>query len=280
MRVTFYGVRGSCPCSGPRYQQVGGNTSCVLVTVDGEPPLVLDLGTGLRVLGEDLMESGGSPEAPVRVHALLTHLHLDHILGLPFFAPLHTAHASLSVFGPRPEGDSLAHALRAAVRPPVFPVEVARPGGGVTVHEARARFELGGVVVRSAPVSHRGSTLGFRVEAGGRAIVYIPDHQAPRDRTAVPEAVRKLCDGADLLVHDAQYGEGEFQDKADWGHSTPEYALHVAATCSVSHLVLFHHDPSHTDADLAAHLDHARRLPQAARVQEITLASEGATIEV
>lgn len=287
MHVTFFGVRGSCPCAGLEYRRVGGNTSSVLVSVDGEPPLVLDLGTGLRALGESLQESGRYGR-PLEANALLTHLHFDHILGLPFFSPLHERGAHLTLFGPSPEGEFLRTALERAVRPPYFPVKMAEFGGEIEVRElsgfaepgAAEPIELGSLTVRAGRVPHPGNTLGYRIETGGRTLVYLPDHQAPSDRSTVPEEIRVLCDGADVLLHDAQYTDEEFETKPDWGHSTLGYAARVAAECGVGRLFLFHHDPSHTDRDLAALLRSVRRLPDARRLKEVTVAREGTTVDV
>lgn len=278
MRLTFFGVRGSCPCAGDVYRRVGGNTSCTLVSMSGEPPLLLDLGTGLRALGETLRRTAVSP---LRANALLSHLHLDHILGLPFFSPLHEPGARLSVYGPAQEGANLRDALVAAVRPPYFPVKMAEIGGELDVHEVGdGAFPVGRATVRAARVPHPGSTVGFRVEADGRSVVYLPDHQAPLDRTSVPESVVELCEGADVLLHDAQYDEDEFAAKPDWGHSTAAYAARVAAVAGVRRLYLFHHDPSHTDRDVGLLLRGARRLPEAKRLELVTVATEGTTLSV
>lgn len=293
MRVRFFGVRGSCPCAGPEYRLVGGNTSCVLVSVDGEPPLVLDLGTGLRALGESL-RGGGRRGEPLKVNALLTHLHFDHILGLPFFSPLHDAGAHLTIHGPAQEAQCLRTALERAVQPPYFPVKMVEFGGEIDVREwpmgpttARgtadplsAPVEVGRFQIRASRVEHPGHTLGFRVEAGGRVLVYLPDHQAPADRSTVPDGIRALCDGADVLLHDAQYTDEEFGAKPDWGHSTVEYALRVAAESGVRRLFLFHHDPSHTDGDISEILRKALNLPDARRIEEVAVAEEGAMVEV
>ena len=281
MQVSFYGVRGSCPCAGDRYRRVGGNTSCVLVSIEGDPPLILDLGTGLRALGDVMGRELRAEGRPLAANALLTHLHFDHILGLPFFAPLHDPGAVLTVYGPRQDEGSLQDTLPEAVQPPFFPVHMADFRGEVRfVDTADEDFAIGAAKVRARSVPHRGNTLGYRVEADGRAIAYIPDHQAPLDRRSVPDGVLELCEGVDLLIHDAQYTDDEFMDKSEWGHSTVAYAVRVAAESGVRRLMLFHHDPAHTDRDVERLVGRARRLQDSKRVNDVSVASEGLTVDL
>lgn len=281
MRVTFFGVRGSCPTSGDRYRRVGGNTPCTVVDVDGEEPLILDLGTGLRALGDVLAPLLQGEGRPLRAAALLTHLHFDHMLGLPFFTPLFDPGASVTVYGPRQESGTLKDTLHDAVKPPFFPVHMTDFRGEVCFCDTGDEdFSLGQVKVRARFVPHRGNTLGFRVEADGRSLAYLPDHQAPLDRRAVSESVLELCEGADLVVHDAQYSDEEFAEKSDWGHSTVAYAVRVAAQAGAHRLALYHHDPTHTDRDLDRLLSRARRLHDAKRLDDVSLAREGTTVDL
>ncbi len=282
MKVHFFGTRGSCPCSSDRYQRYGGNTSCVLVEVDGEPPLILDLGTGLRALGESLEPVLRESGRPLVATALLTHLHYDHILGLPFFSPLRVAGAVLDVYGPAQEEGTLKDVLARAVQPPFFPITMDDFHGDLRFHDMDGTDDLafGGIKVKVRSVPHRGHTLGFRVEADGQAAAYVPDHQAPLDGRTVDQGVLELCDSADLVIHDAQYSDGEFAAKSDWGHSTDAYAVRVASESGAKRLALFHHDPAHTDGEVDGLLARARELAAPLGLRDVTAAAEGSTVDL
>ena len=281
VNVTFYGVRGSCPCSGDRYRRYGGNTSCLCVDIEGDEPLILDLGTGLRALGDVLLKGVRALGTPLHATALLTHLHFDHILGLPFFGPLHDPGARLTVHGPAQGKGSLKDALHAAVQPPVFPIHMEQFRGELlTIDTSDEDFSVGSAKVMARTIPHSGITLGYRIEAEGRTLAYLPDHQAPLDRRTVSDAALELCQGADLLVHDAQYTDDEFAAKSGWGHSTVAFAVHVAAEAQVKRLLLHHHDPSHNDRDVDRLLTLARRLPEAKGIEDVSSAHESQSIDL
>jgi phosphoribosyl 1,2-cyclic phosphodiesterase len=246
--VGFWGVRGSTPCEGPQYARYGGHSSCVAVEADGQPPVVLDLGTGLRPYGE-------ATDASVPFHGsvLLTHLHWDHVQGLPFFVPLHREGATLDIYGPRQHEGALGDVFTELMRPPFFPIRPADLPGEVRFHDTGDDdFPVGHAKVRSRWVRHVGPTLGFRVDWNDVSVAYIPDHGpgcCPDDPDDyVPHEVLELCDGVDLLIHDAQHTVSEWGPKRDWGHCTIDYAVHVARESGARRLALFHHDPSHGDA--------------------------------
>jgi phosphoribosyl 1,2-cyclic phosphodiesterase len=247
IRIGFHGVRGSTPCEGPQYQRYGGHSSCVSLEADGQPPIVFDLGTGLRAYGERL---GGVH--PFHGAVLLTHLHWDHVQGLPFFAPLHDPETTLDVHGPRQAEGALSDVFAQLMRPPFFPIRPDGLAGRVEFHDTGDDdFPIGLAKVRSRWVRHVGPTLGFRVDWNGLSVAYVPDHgpgccpDDPDDH--VPHEVLELCDGVDVLIHDAQHTDAEYSVKRHWGHSTIDYALHVAREAGARQLVLFHHDPSHGD---------------------------------
>lgn len=248
LAVTFHGVRGSTPCAGPELVRYGGNTSCVVVEAPATRPIVLDLGTGLRRYGATLDATRTFDGL-----ALVTHLHWDHVQGLPFFGPALRAGSRLDIVGPDPgTGASLADAFDRCYRPPYFPVRLDELACTITYRSVVAgSFDEGPVQVTVAAVPHTGPTIGFRLDWRGRSIAYIPDHQQPRDGSAtVPDGVVALARDVDLLIHDAQYTDAEFAERAHWGHSTVGYAVHVARSAGARTLALFHHDPAHDDDTL------------------------------
>jgi phosphoribosyl 1,2-cyclic phosphodiesterase len=280
LKVRFFGVRGSCPCSSEAQRRYGGNTSCVVLEAPGSLPVVLDLGTGIRAFGEELAGSARSP-LPARVFALLTHLHWDHLIGLPFFGPLRHPDTRVEVFGPAQPG-GLRDVLVEMLKPPFFPVEVADFAGEVVLNELAGGDELrlGGAKVVTRWVPHVGATLGYRIESGGAAVAFVSDHQRPSSGEEVSEGVLELCDGADLVIHDAQYTPEEFDQRPGWGHSTVEYAVHVAHEAGAKRLALFHHDPSHGDDCLDELLEKARGLKEASSLTSLVAAYEGLSLEL
>ncbi len=243
MLIRFHGVRGSTPCHGDDIARYGGNTSCVSVTAPGEDPLLFDLGTGVRYYG--LACANGEP---FRGSCLLSHLHWDHVQGLPFFTPLLDEEAELVVYAPGQNGGkAAADVLAETICPPLFPIGLEGFPGRLDIRDAVPELQLGGFEVASVPIPHVGETCGYRVTHGGRSVAYVSDHQQPAGGAQIDDSVRRLCEGVDLLIHDAQYTPAEFARKRDWGHCTIEYAVWLAGEVGARRLALFHHDPTHDD---------------------------------
>ncbi len=278
MDVTFYGVRGSTPCAGDSTARYGGNTACVVVTEPGHDTILLDLGTGLRYFGRSC-----PPDEPLRAHALVTHLHWDHVQGLPFCPPLLRSGSTLSVYGPAHDGVAFAEAFDRLMRPPFFPVRAHDLQSEIrfTTLCGRSSRQIAGAEVTAAHVPHTDTTLGYRIERNGVSVAYVSDHQQPLDDPQhVEPAVLELCRDVDLLIHDAQYTEAEFVGKSHWGHCTVEYAVHVAAEAGARRLALFHHDPEHDDEvldllGLAAAEEGRRR-----GISEVVCAYEGLRVSL
>lgn len=201
--------------------------------------------------------------------------------GLPFFTPVLRPGACFEVYGPpQPEEGSLESAFNELMRPPFFPVTTKELLGDIRFHDAwEEDLELDGAKVKVRPVPHVGLTNGYRVEMGGHSVAYLSDHQMPVDGShAVSDAVLELCDGVDLLIHDAQYTVDEFPGKATWGHCTPEFALHVAEESGAHRLALFHHDPTHDDDFVDDILRRTQALAEGTTVVEVVAAHEGLVI--
>jgi phosphoribosyl 1,2-cyclic phosphodiesterase len=276
LRITFYGVRGSTPSPCESNRRCGGNTSAVVLDRDGADPIVFDLGTGLRLWAETQPLDGS-----FRGSALVTHLHWDHIQGLPFFAPIDRVGASLDIYAPEQVGGPVEQVFGDFMRPPYFPVQYADLRGDIRFHDvADVDFEIGSAKVKVRSVPHVGPTVGYRVDADGVSVAYISDHQAPLTLDSVADSVLELCDGVDLLIHDAQYTPQEFAIKAHWGHCTTDYAVLVAKEAGARRLALFHHDPSHGD-DFIDQLERcAQLLGRQCKIDEVFAAREGLAVDL
>ncbi len=274
IELTFYGVRGSTPCSGPGTLQTGGNTSCVSVAVDDDDLIVFDLGTGARYLGADLCST---EILPMKCTALVSHLHWDHVQGIPFFGPLLHPETELHVVGPKQTDFTLEEAIHRFISPPLFPVEMAEIPAKMTFHEAsRGTMTIGSATVSIAPLLHVGATNCYRVDGpSSGSVAYLSDHQEPADGS-VPADIAEFCADVDVLIHDAQYDAAELLMRSDWGHSTAEFAVNVALASNAKRLVLFHHDPSHND-DWVADAT-AKAQAQAGNRLEVIAAVEGMTL--
>ncbi|MGA1440900.1 MAG: MBL fold metallo-hydrolase [Ilumatobacteraceae bacterium] len=256
--------------------RVGGNTSCVAVEAPGQPPILLDLGTGSRYFG--LARTGAGER--FHGHCLVSHYHWDHIQGLPFFPPLLRAGSLLELHGPVPEhGTSIGAVLDSILQPPLFPVGVTDLPGEVRYHEhGDDSFTIGEVRVTTRLIPHIGRTLGFRLDGDGWSVAYLSDHQQPG--VGVFEATAgalELCAGADLVIHDAQYTSDEFAAKADWGHCTIDYAVWLAAETGARRVALYHHDPLHDDDMLDSV---AERYAHCRSGLEVIVAREGLAVRL
>lgn len=254
MRMHLCGVRGSTPTPGHDFVEVGGHTSCVALAHDGQPPaLVLDAGTGLRRLTTVL---AGAPFVGTIV---VSHLHWDHLMGLPFFAASDHPDARVTLLFPE-QGEDAEVLLTRLMSPPLFPITPQQLRGDWTFATYdEGEFEAEGFHVRAREIPHKGGrTMGIRVADDTGAVAYLPDH-APHllgpgahGVGVVHAAARDLATGTDVVLHDAQYTRAELPERFEWGHAAADYAVELAAACRVPRVLLFHHDPSRTDPAVIA----------------------------
>ncbi|MGA9523678.1 MAG: MBL fold metallo-hydrolase [Myxococcaceae bacterium] len=260
-------MRGSIPAPGAETRRYGGNTPCVEVRF-GKELLIFDLGSGARALGDSFGPSGR------RATIFLSHYHYDHLQGLPFFAPIFNPKNRFTVFGPRRNDLSIKEILAGQMVQPYFPVTaemVFRAPVEYRDFEAGQKLELGGGVVSAQELNHPGGNLGYRIDYRGRSIVYATDVE---HGSQLDERFYDFTRGADLLIYDAMYTEDEYlgrsgTSKKGWGHSTWQAAVNAADRAEVKTLVLFHHDPGRSDADMEKLLRAVRKhRPEAIAARE------------
>lgn len=280
MRLHFCGTRGSTPAPGPDFVRYGGHTSCVAVAHDGQAPsLLLDAGTGARQVWRLL--DGRAFDGVV----LLSHLHWDHTHGLPFFRAGDDPAARVDLYLPEQDGDAEALLAR-GMSPPSFPIRPSQLRGRWRFHNLEeGTHAIGGFEVVAREIPHKGGrTFGYRVSDATGSVAYLSDHH-PTSLGPGPDglgerhaAARALAQDVDLLIHEAQYTVEELPQRADFGHTTADYAVALARECGTAALALFHHDPARTDDEVDAVLARARSL--AGGHTEVTAAAEGATVLV
>jgi len=261
VRARIWGCRGSLAAPGPETVRYGGNTSCVEVRPGDGRLLVIDAGTGIRNLGVAL-----GKDRPARIDILLTHLHLDHIEGLGFFGPVWDSDCEVHIWGPPSPLRSLKEDIARYFSPPLFPVHLDDLPAHLIVHDVpEGEWELGTARIRAEAVNHPGPTLGYRLEDNGKTLTYISDHEPALgiDILSVsPEWISgySLAERADVLLHDAQYTEEEYPQRVGWGHSSIAHTIAFGLVTKVQRLLMFHHDPLHSDAQLEVMLIRAKEL--------------------
>lgn len=291
-RVRFWGVRGSIPSPGPATVRYGGNTTCVEVRAAGEI-VVLDAGTGVRLLGESLRKEFAG--RPLNLTLLLTHTHWDHIQGLPFFGPIHDKGNTIGILGYEGARQSLLKTLSSQMESEVFPVSLDHLAASLSVRELNEmEFRVGRLAVQATFTNHPGITLAYRISTPSGGVVFMPDAEIlpfARARTDATQAagsapqdfsdyknqlLAEFAQGAEIFICDAQYTAAEYPSRAGWGHSCIDDTVALALLAKVKKLVLFHHDPQRTDDEVDAMVAHARSLVAARGGKlEIEAAAEG-----
>jgi len=249
MKVKFYGVRGSVPTPDPAYFQFGGNTSCILITFSTGRIAILDAGTGIRNLGNDLIRN--SHEQYDNINIILSHTHWDHIQGFPYFEPAYDPQRNftISICGKERIGKDLKSLFATQMQNDFFPVPLEKMGANFTFlqPDITSYEHPTGIRLEATKYSHRGDAYGYRIEEGEKTLVYCTDVE---HKDEIDPNVVALSRNADLLIHDAQYTSEELKVKKGWGHSSWEQAIEVAEQAGVKKLALFHHDPEHNDTFL------------------------------
>ena len=267
--VRFWGARGSIPTPGQPTRKYGGNTSCVEIRI-GDHLLICDGGTGLRELGEELIQRS---TGPIVGHMFFSHTHWDHIQGFPFFSPAYNAENRFHIWGTKGEGERVHRLLSGQMRTEYFPVSFGELSAGIQSETLTPEgTDIDGIMVRFIEQNHPGGSLAFSFEKNGKKVIYATDHELDdlilnkEESEKDPEALRQLpddfvdfCHGADLLIADAQYTDAEYLEKKGWGHSRALTTVDLAVQAGVSTLALFHHDPTQSDRKVDLKVDECRR---------------------
>ena len=256
MKLEFFGVRGSMPVSGKNTNQFGGHTPCACVITSEKEWIIIDSGTGIKRLGEQL--EGHYKDKPYTVHLLFTHFHLDHIIGLPFFASLYAPNATLNIYAscnPKETEMNLAGVMAGRY----FPLDFNdTPSKKIFIDVSDKDFQIGGADISSCPLNHPQGSVSYRIKEKGKTVVFATDTE-PGDKVG-DERFIAFCHGADILVYDAMFTPEEYEaGRKGWGHSTWFEGIKVAKAAAVSSVYLSHLNPDHTDKTIEDFVTQARK---------------------
>jgi phosphoribosyl 1,2-cyclic phosphodiesterase len=258
MRIRCWGSRGAIPVSGPDFIKYGGDTACVEVRSGGGDIIILDAGSGIRNLGVKLMR-----EKSRKINILFTHLHLDHIMGFPFFGPVYSREFSISIYGCPFKISSFESALHGMMRSPYFPVDLKNLPARVRYKDIMAKsFRIGSVKVTPVYLNHPNGGLGYRLEEKGKAFVLLTDNELGYDLSGSQpfEYYVDFCKDADLLIHDAEFNREEYRKFKAWGHSAYTDAVELGIRAGVKRLGLFHINSYRTDRQVESIVRDSKRI--------------------
>ncbi len=301
MELTFWGVRGSYPVPGPHTVRYGGQTSCVEVRNRAGSCLIIDAGTGLRALGQKLARERGSA-ATASYQFILSHVHWDHIQGLPFFEPAYVEGTDISIYAGAAAADELKGVIGGITRHEFFPMPLDAVPANFTFHEVAplVPFDIDGFKVVGVPLNHPFGAVGYRIDADGTSLAYISD-TAPFNEVLHkthflhgPEALTEedrqqlgklradlvgVLAGCHTVIYDTHFTQEEYARFPHYGHSTPEHALELCTEAGVKRLILYHHAPAHTDAVMDEIARTYRVRPSSSHI-EVVVAKERMTMNV
>lgn len=273
MKIHFWGTRGSIAVPGKDTTLYGGNTTCLELTLQNERKVIIDAGTGIRALGDRLL----AESERVSIHLLITHIHWDHVLGFPFFAPIYKPSSEIFIDGYPTCMKGLKYTFDNKMGDGFFPVQFNDLSAKIHYVEQLGEgvLEIDDTRIDSIMLQHPQGGFGFRFQEGNKTLVFLTDNELRKDAWTgrSPENYVAFCKGADILIHDAQYTPQEIPDRRGWGHSNYEDAIDLARRADVKRLVLFHHDPSRADVELQSIEDRCREL---AHEKNSTMAVEAA----